>query len=88
MQPPDLDWAYYGFEHGQHVSLYSLKSLQCLADKFDLNFASNGYLHFFSDAEVSNHEFVKVIKGATRRSNPLAKRLRYESIIRNLKKEN
>ncbi|MEP0861734.1 MAG: class I SAM-dependent methyltransferase [Ignavibacterium sp.] len=35
---PSKDWWYYGFEHGQHISFYSDKTLRTLAEKFGLNF--------------------------------------------------
>ncbi|AFH50774.1 Methyltransferase type 11 [Ignavibacterium album JCM 16511] len=35
---PQKDWWYYGFEHGQHISFYSEKTLKTLALKFGLNF--------------------------------------------------
>ncbi len=39
---PALDWAYYGFEHGQHVAFYSQQSLQYIANKYGLNFYTDG----------------------------------------------
>ncbi len=33
--PKANEWYYYGFEHGQHVSLYSAKALNIIAQKFD-----------------------------------------------------
>jgi len=35
--PKPDDWWYYAFEHGQHISFYSLKTLNILAKKFGLN---------------------------------------------------
>ena len=36
--PGPKDWWYYdGPEHGQHISFYSLKTLQFLSKKYDLN---------------------------------------------------
>lgn len=37
---PSSDWWYYGFEHGQHISFYSEKTLRIIADNFGLNFYS------------------------------------------------
>lgn len=39
---PELDWPYYGFEHGQHVAFWSKKSLARLAADFSLNFYTDG----------------------------------------------
>jgi hypothetical protein len=43
------DWWYFMPEAGQHISLYSLKSLQFLAEKYNCNLYSNNYnLHLFT----------------------------------------
>lgn len=41
---PPTSWYYYGFEHGQHISFYTLKTLKLIADKFGVSFASSGNL--------------------------------------------
>lgn len=52
--PPRLDsWWYYGLEHGQHVALYTKKSLSILAERNRMYFSSNGNsLHLFSRKPV------------------------------------
>jgi len=40
--PKPEEWWYYGLEHGQHVSFYTRKSLQFLAENKGLNFYTNG----------------------------------------------
>jgi hypothetical protein len=40
--PKPEEWAYYGLEHGQHVSFYTLRSLEVIAEKFSLNLYSDG----------------------------------------------
>lgn len=35
---PSKDWWYYAFEHGQHISFYSEKTLKTIAEKFGMNF--------------------------------------------------
>ncbi|MBD3636690.1 MAG: class I SAM-dependent methyltransferase [Crocinitomicaceae bacterium] len=53
------DWWYFSPEAGQHVSLYSLNSLQHLAKKFNKNFYSDGIsLHLMTDKKLNN----KVLK--------------------------
>nr|WP_244620345.1 class I SAM-dependent methyltransferase [Chitinophaga japonensis] len=43
------DWWYFAPETGQHISFYTLKSLEYLAEKFQCNFYTNGItLHLFS----------------------------------------
>lgn len=45
---PATCW-YFAPETGQHISLYTLKSLQILAEKYSLHFYSNGAtLHMFT----------------------------------------
>lgn len=39
---PEKDWWYYGFEHGQHISFYSIKTLEYLAEKYKLRILSDG----------------------------------------------
>lgn len=54
--PPPLlnDWWYYGLEHGQHVALYSAKTLQFIAERFNLKLVySSSALHLLSDAQIS-----------------------------------
>jgi len=60
---PDMSWSYYGFSHGQHISFYSLKTLQYLADKYDLNLYSNGRdLHFLSRRKINRLKFRIVLR--------------------------
>jgi hypothetical protein len=41
--PPKLgEWWYYGVEHGQHVSLYSLQTLSFIAKRLGLHLTSDG----------------------------------------------
>lgn len=41
-RPKPSEWWYYGLDHGQHVALFSRKSLDVLADRFSLSLWSNG----------------------------------------------
>jgi len=59
--PKPEDWWYYALDHGQHIALYSKKSLETLAKKFDFNFYTNGKnIHLFSKKKKNNFLF-KVI---------------------------
>jgi len=53
--PKPLDeWWYYGLEHGQHVGFYSYRSLQVLAEKFNLRlYYSNGTYHLLSNLVIN-----------------------------------
>lgn len=53
--PHPTEWWYYGLEHGQHISLYTKKSLEILAKKFGLQYYSNNInLHIFTTKEISH----------------------------------
>ena len=62
--PPPLDkWWYYSLETGQHVSFYSLKSLQIMAREFRLNLYSNGSgLHMLTVKRIPQFFFNMVSK--------------------------
>jgi hypothetical protein len=51
-------WWYFCLEHGQHISLFSEKSLQTLAAKNNLYYVTNGTnLHLLSKVKVSKNIF-------------------------------
>lgn len=55
---PDDDWEYYGLNHGQHVSFYSLKTLNYIAKKHNVNVYSDGVnLHLFTKKKIPNWFF-------------------------------
>lgn len=57
-KPKPEEWWYYALDHGQHIALYSRKSLEVLAKKFDLNFYTNGKnLHIFSKKKKNGFIF-------------------------------
>jgi len=54
---PD-QWWYYGLDHGQHISFYTLHSLHLLADRLSLNLYSNGLgCHLMTDRKISPRLF-------------------------------
>jgi hypothetical protein len=61
--PKPLDWWYYALDHGQHVSLYTEKSLSLLAKKFGKNLISNGKnIHLITNRNVSGFNFKLLTK--------------------------
>jgi hypothetical protein len=59
--PKPYDWWYYGLEHGQHLSFYSLKTLQFIAKKYGLEIYSNGAnIHLLTRKKI-NKVFFKFI---------------------------
>ena len=55
--PKPDEWWYYAFEHGQHVSFYSKKTLEILAGKFNLSFYNYKNLFLFTDKKFSSLVF-------------------------------
>jgi hypothetical protein len=56
--PRPGEWPYYGLEHGQHLSLYTLKSLQTIADHFGVKLYSNHTsLHLLTEKTISPQVF-------------------------------
>ena len=54
----DKEWWYFGVEHGQHVSLFSLRTLKTLADGFGLHLSSNGNnVHLFTQKKINRSLF-------------------------------
>ncbi len=63
--PTTKKWWYYCLEHGQHISLFSRKSLQFIANKYNYNFTSNGNnIHIFSRKRCRSNIFLieKIIR--------------------------
>jgi len=54
-------WWYYGLEHGQHISFYSIKTFQFIAKKYNLNYSKLGGLHLLTEQKVSNLK-LKILK--------------------------
>lgn len=55
---PEDDWEYYGLKHGQHISFYSLETLSYIANKYKLNFCTDGAnLHLFTEKKIPNWLF-------------------------------
>ena|SRR3989338_2073298 len=60
--PKPNDWWYYGLEHGQHISFYSIKTLVYLAKKYGLNFYSVDGIHVLTERSFSPLFFKVLIK--------------------------
>jgi len=65
--PKPEQWWYYGLEFGQHISFYSLKTLQYVADKYKLKICSNGVdFHLLTTKTIDPFVF-KLLVWLTRR---------------------
>lgn len=52
--PKPDQWWYYGVEHGQHIAFYTRRSFVSLAERFGLNFYTNGTsMHLFTEKRLS-----------------------------------
>jgi len=59
--PEPGKWWYYGFEHGQHVSFFSSRTLNYIAEKSGLYFYSYKDLHLFSEKKLNLNIFKALI---------------------------
>jgi hypothetical protein len=50
---PPLDWWYYGFDSGTHITFYQLRTLARLAQAVGLGYHQLGGLHLFTDRTLS-----------------------------------
>lgn len=56
--PPLGQWWYYVLEHGQHISLYSKRSLEVIGERLGLNLYSQGQnLHLLTPRSISRWKF-------------------------------
>jgi hypothetical protein len=63
--PSPDSWKYYYFSHGQHVSLYSLKSLQRIAQEHHLHLLTNKKsFHLLSPVKTSSLVFQALLKAS------------------------
>lgn len=61
-KPPKPDeWWYYVFESGQHISFYSLKTLQYIAKKYKLKYYSCLGLHILTDKKMSIKKWIPIV---------------------------
>ncbi len=62
-KPSPQKWWFFGLDHGQHISFYSLKSLYCIAEKFNLNLYSDGSgLHILTERKLRFNLFLAMNK--------------------------
>lgn len=60
---PSEDWWYYMFNTGQHISFYSKKTFEKIAENLGLNFYSINGLHILTDKTIKNHFILKTVTG-------------------------
>ncbi len=61
--PKPEKWWYYGLEHGQHISFYSIKTLRFIAEKFNLNiYSNNRNFHILTKKKINPLLFKLLLK--------------------------
>ena len=58
--PKQDDWWYYAFEHGQHISFYSLKTFYTIAEKLNLRFYAFHGLYMLTEKKI-NFTILKIL---------------------------
>ena len=58
---PSIDWWYYAFETGQHISFYSKKTLQIIAENFGYKFYNFGMIHCLTKQNI-NPMLIRIYK--------------------------
>lgn len=61
--PPSLDWWYYSFIEGQHISFYSEVTFKYIARKLNLHFYSLGGIYILSEKKINFLFYKKIIFG-------------------------
>lgn len=59
--PEPKKWWYYGLEHGQHISFYGLKTLEYIAQKYNLNLYSFAGIHLLTSKKTNNTLYKSLI---------------------------
>ena len=60
--PDPKDWWYYGFNHGQHISFYTEKTLNSLANQFKLNYYYIDEIHILTKRKFNNSVLILMKK--------------------------
>jgi hypothetical protein len=56
--PHPNDWWYYGIEHGQHIGFFQEKTFKYLAEKYSLQFYTNGQnIHLLTEKQFPSFTF-------------------------------
>lgn len=56
--PDPASWWYYGFEHGQHISFYSSRTFEYLANKYDLNYYNTNGIQFLTKRRLNKNQLI------------------------------
>jgi hypothetical protein len=64
--PAPSDWWYYGLDHGQHISFYTTKTLQHIADHYGLCYYNFRWLHLFTEKRINKGLFYIIMRNYNR----------------------
>lgn len=63
--PKPNEWWYYGLEHGQHISFYSVETLRYIATKYKLKLFTNSVdVHLLTEKPISSFIFRLLLKAS------------------------
>ncbi len=79
--PSPNNWWYYALESGQHISFYSYKTLEFIAQKHDLNFFSHWGIHLFSSKKIKVWFFRKLIEWQYFLSRYVKKKMKSKTVV-------
>jgi methyltransferase family protein len=82
--PKPGEWWYYALEHGQHVALYSKRSLEVVAERLGCRLYSNGQnLHLLTPKNIAGWKFRAILNPRVRRfaKHWLNRRMRGRSLL-------
>ncbi|MHB1587483.1 MAG: class I SAM-dependent methyltransferase [Acidiferrobacteraceae bacterium] len=74
-RPPAVDWWYYSFATGQHISFYQLRTLRAIAGRLSLKFYSANGIHVFTSRTLSPLVFGLACGRASRLIAPYVRRI-------------
>jgi hypothetical protein len=84
---PPVSWEYYGFGHGQHISFYSNRTLQFIANELGVHWANAGGLHLFSQSEISATQMRALIRKTNRPSHWFSRSTTFQHVVKSMRKE-
>lgn len=64
--PSPDEWWYYAFPLGQHISFYSEKTFEAIAEKFGLSFYTHKGIHILTKKEISIKQLKKLLDNKKR----------------------
>ncbi|MGB3512172.1 MAG: methyltransferase domain-containing protein, partial [Microcoleaceae cyanobacterium] len=85
--PQPQNWWYYALDEGQHISIYTLKTLSIIAARFQLKLYSYGdSLHLLTEKEISPVLFQQLCQiDQTRKTQNILTEQKYLKIIKAMK---